>query len=227
MTEEEFRKKQIAQLKETARILLRPAERLPFPVVVEAMTSYEVLPITTSKHDQQLLKALAVACTATVVQSVKNPIQANRPNEVSTQVECLLQVQLEAGETTVEMPRSGRGGGGYPDRLLWHEELPSYLEVKVSRESNITQGSARNFFYQPTVQSKIQHSARHLLSGFSLREIAEKQWILTAWKIVDLFYLQVKLKPEYNANNLEIYRDDMILMQGDAKGIKSNNIAFV
>jgi len=29
----------------------------------------------------------------------------------------------------------------------------------------------------------------------------------------------VKLKPEYNANNLEIYRDEAILMEGDARRI--------
>ncbi|MDD5483054.1 MAG: hypothetical protein PHP98_05325 [Kiritimatiellae bacterium] len=37
-------------------------------------------------------------------------------------------------------------------------------------------------------------------------------------KIADLWFLKVKLKPEYNADNLEIYRTESILMEGD--GIK-------
>ena len=98
-----------------------------------------------------------------------------------------------------------------------------YLEVKVSREENITQGSARNFFYQPTANPKIQHSARHLLAGFALREQAVKSWILTSWKIVDLFHLRVKLKPEYNADNLEIYRNELVLLEGDSRGIKGSS----
>ena len=133
-----------------------------------------------------------------------------------------LQACLESAGVSVEMPRpaSGRSGGGYPDRLLWRDEKPTYLEVKVSREENIGQGSARNFFYQPTKHSKIRHSARHLLAGFSIRERSEKRWILTGWKIADLFHLRVKLKPEYNADNLEIYRDELVLLEGDASGAK-------
>ena len=135
-----------------------------------------------------------------------------------------LQACLEGVGVLVEMPSSAdgrvRGGSGYPDRLLWRDEKPTYLEVKVSREENIGKGSARNFFYQPTKHSKIRHSARHLLAGFSIRERSEKRWILTGWKIADLFHLRVKLKPEYNADNLEIYRDELVLLEGDASGAK-------
>ena len=99
---------------------------------------------------------------------------------------------------------------------------PSYLEVKVSREENIGKGSARNFFLPADSQpQKLSHSARHLLAGFAIRERAEKLWILTEWKIADLFHLRVKLKPEYNADNLEIYRDELILLTGDAHGTKT------
>lgn len=224
MKKENIREAQLAQLKDLARILLQPMGRLPFAVVVEAMTGHEVLPVMDTAKDNKLLNALAKACSQTVAESERSPIKANRPNDVSVKVEERLQVFLEGESVCVEKPRpkEGRGGGGgYPDRLLWLEETPSYLEVKVSREENMTQGSARNFFYQPTVNSKIQHSARHLLAGFSLREQEEKVWVLTGWKIADLFDLRVKLKPEYNADNLEIYRDGLVLMEGDANGIKT------
>ena len=222
MSKDELRDKQLAQLKEVARIFLGPIERLPFPVVVEAMTKCEIFPVGESAHDQSLLSTLAEACTQTVMESQHKAYHANRPNEVSVQVEKRLQFYLEHHKIDVEIPSApgGRGGGGgYPDRLLWLDGEPSYLEVKVSLEENITQGSARNFFYQPTSKSKIQHNARHLLAGFALRAQKEKMWTLTGWKVVDLFGLRVKLKPEYNADNLEIYRDELILMEGNQDGI--------
>ncbi len=221
MKKNELHEAQLAQLKELARVFLRPMGKLPFAVVVEAMTGHAVLPVDLAR-DGALLDALAKACAQTVADSLRAPITANRPNDVSVQIERRLQKQLESEGALVEMPRakSGRSGGGYPDRLLWLDEEPSYLEVKVSREENISQGSARNFFYQPVANSKIRHAARHLLADFALREKSEKSWILTAWKIADLFYLRVKLKPEYNADNLEIYRDELVLLEGDGGGIK-------
>ena len=143
-------------------------------------------------------------------------IGADRPNEVSTQVEKKLQTHLESAGVLVEMPRaaSGRGSGsGYPDRLLWHGETPTYLEVKVSQD--IQKGGLRSFYFKASKSTKIRHSARHLLAGFAIREQAEKLWVLTEWKIADLFHLRVKLKPEYNADNLEIYRDELILLEGE------------
>ncbi|MGR3914737.1 MAG: hypothetical protein OD918_09540 [Gammaproteobacteria bacterium] len=222
MDKNELRDKQLAQLKEAAKIFLRPQDKLPFSVVVEAMTGKEVLPMTESARDRGMLHVLAESCVRTVASSVRRPFAANRPNDVSAQVEKRLHSELEGENISVETPRSatGRGGGsGYPDRLLMYQDAPSYLEVKVSREQNIDQASARNFFFKPSIHSKIGHSARHLLAGFSLREVSEKLWILTGWKIVDLFDLRVSLKPEYNAANPEIYRDDLVLLQGDGGGI--------
>ncbi len=130
-------------------------------------------------------------------------------------------MQLESERIRVAKPTSaeGRTPGGYPDRLLWLGNEPTYLEVKVSREENIDEGSARNFFYQPTSHPKIRHDARHLLAGFAIKEVSDKRWMLTRWKIVDLWFLRVKLKPEYNADNPEIYREEAILMEGDGSGI--------
>jgi hypothetical protein len=197
MNAEEIRQRQLDQLKEAAKIFLRPMERLPFPVVVEAMTGKEVLPVTGRPQDMALLKALASACIQAVVASTKSPTTANRPNEVSAQIEDLLSEKLTAASLRVERPQaaSSHSPGGYPDLLVWQDREPTYLEVKVSREENIDQGSARNFFYQPTSRSKILHSGRHLLAGFAIKEIGEKQWVLKAWKLCDLWHLRVKLKP--------------------------------
>lgn len=221
MTPNELRDRQLEQLREAARIFLKPMERLPFPVVIEAMTGKQVLPVLKREEDTALLDKLAEACIAVVAGSRREKFEANRPNDVSTQVEEKLEKALKAGGINVERPKAeqGRSPGGYPDRLIWYGSEPTYLEVKVSREQNIAQGSARNFFYQPTANSKIRYDARHLLVGFAIQEAPEKLWILTGWKVVDLWHLRVKLKPEYNADNLEIYRDEAILIEGDEHAV--------
>jgi len=215
-------KKQYEQLKEAARVFLRPMEQLPFPVVLEAMTGHQILPMTGSARDKSLLNALAAACISTAKKSLRGGFVANRPNDVSVQVERALQenMEKEGMEVCIPKPVQGKGGGGgYPDRLLVFKGRPSYLEVKVSREQNINVGSARNFFYQPVKNSKITCSARHLLVGFAIREKSPKKWVLVEWTIVDLFGLKVRLKPEYNADNIEIYRNEIVLLKGSAKGI--------
>lgn len=116
MVSDELVMKQLAQLKQAAKIFLRLMEQLPFPVVVEAMTGHQIIPYV--KQDDAII-----------------------------------------------------------------------------------------------------YDARHFLCGFSITESAEKKWILQQWTVTDLWHLQVKLKPEYNANNLEIYRADAVLMKGDGKTV--------
>lgn len=217
MTQKEIDKLRLEQLKEAARIFLKPMEKLPFPVVLEAMTGYSILPVVDRPKDWNLLGILSRACIDVVANSKNTVIPANRPNDVSAKVEELLGYELTKNGARVEKPKAlkGRSPGGYPDRIVWIDNEPTYLEIKVSREENIDKGSARNFFYQPTVNTKIKYSTRHLLTGFAIRETSEKKWGLTKWKIVDLWFLKVKLKPEYNADNVEIYRPESILMEGN------------
>ncbi|MGI9559232.1 MAG: hypothetical protein ACR2NQ_06195 [Thermodesulfobacteriota bacterium] len=223
MERKEVEKKQLEQLKEAAKIFLKPMEKLPFPVVIEAMTGFQLIPYI-EEDDSNIIDALYESCIDTVQHSEANPITANRPNDVSTQVEDILREKLNHFGIKADKPKpKGKKSGssqGYPDLLLWDDKRPTYLEVKVSRVENIGKGSARNFFYQPTPNSKITHSARHLLCGFSMSEQGSKKWVLKEWKITDLWFLRVKLKPEYNANNIEIYRQEAIIIEGDRDGRK-------
>ncbi|MDD9855706.1 MAG: hypothetical protein OXU88_05970 [Gammaproteobacteria bacterium] len=222
MKREQIDKLQLEKLKEAAKIFLKPMERLPFPVVIEAMTGRQVIPYI-EEDDGELMAALAGSCIKTVNDSEKTPVEANRPNDVSTKVEKMLQGNLSDSGITAERPKpQGKqraSAQGYPDLLLWDADRPTYLEVKVSRVENISKGSARNFFYQPTKNSKIAHPARHLLCGFSIEEAGEKMWVLREWTVTDLWFLRVKLKPEYNADNLEIYRREAVILKGDGKNI--------
>ena len=223
MKRKDFEKQQLQQLKDMAEIFLKPMGKLCFPVVVEAMTGCKVIPYI-EEDDNELLSKLSDACKATVAYSENNPVPANRPNDVSSPVEGILQANLQSLEIQADKPRAkntqAKGPQGYPDLLISHANRPTYIEVKVSRVPNIAKGSARNFFYQPVKNSKITVDARHFLCGFSIEEASEKQWVLREWTITDLWFLRVKLKPEYNANNLEIYRDEAVLMKGDGKRVK-------
>jgi len=222
MKREDIDKLQLEKLKEAAKIFLKPMEQLPFSVVIEAMTGHQVIPYI-KEDDGGLIAALSAACVKTVNDSGKHPVAANRPNDVSAKVEKMLQDNLTESGVTAERPKpQGKqraAAQGYPDLLLWDADRPTYLEVKVSRVENISKGSARNFFYQPTQNSKITRDARHLLCGFSIEEDSEKKWILREWTITDLWFLRVKLKPEYNADNLEIYRREAVILKGDGKNV--------
>ena len=228
MNEEESQRRELLQLKEFAKRVLEQTKVLPFPLVVQAMTDHAVYPIRADAEDDiKLLGILSRSCIAAVAHSRENPITTNHPNDVSVHVEKILQNELwhRGAKTEIPQKEKGRSGGGYPDRIIWlKKDFPSYLEIKVSREENIGAGSARNFFYQPTADSKIRYSARHLLAGFTIREIKEKQWELTRWKITDLWFLQVKLKPEYNADNREIYKSEAVLIEGNGNSITAGKM---
>lgn len=218
MKREEVESEQVKQLKEMAKILLQPMEKLPFPVVVEAMTNCRIIPYV-EEDDKDLLDVLSTACMRTISDSVIHPIAASRPNEVSTKVENILQENLHKLGVSAERPKSKNkktgSPQGYPDLSLCYKDRPTYLEVKVSKSQNISKGSARNFFYQPVANSKIVQDARHFLCGFSMDELKEKEWTLQKWTVTDLWLLRVKLKPEYNADNTEIYRPEAIIRKGD------------
>lgn len=73
MKPDEIEKLQLQQLKEAAKIFLRPMERLPFPVVIEATTGKTVLPVAERPEDFDLLEKFSQACIRTAAQ-----LRANR-----------------------------------------------------------------------------------------------------------------------------------------------------
>lgn len=204
MTHEEFQQQQFEQYTEFVFDSIRRFDNLPLWMFVEAITGNRVLPIVPRPADVLLLEKLSQACIETVSESQSKLIRAEREKDLIFQTEKILESVIEKNNLRIDF-----------EGVIWQADEPTYLEVKVSREQNIEQGSARNFFFQPTANTKIIYSARHLLAGFAVREISEKKWILVNWKLVDLWFLRVKLKPEYNADNLEIYRPEAILVKGD------------
>lgn len=208
-------RRQLEQLRELSKELLRPLKRVPFWLVIETLTSHRVERFGDDARDSPLLDALAAAAMETVSATQRAPVQANRPNDVSVPIEALVKPALERQGVH---PEKLRGSGGYPDlKTRGPQGLISFLEIKVSRVENIDTGSPRNFFYQPTEGSKIDSGARHLICAFAIQEVSEKKWHALNWRIADLWGLPVSLKPEFNADNRAIYSQDNLLATGDAR----------
>lgn len=103
---------------------------------------------------------------------------------------------------------------GYPDEVIFDKQgRTTYLEVKTT--SRRETGSPRDFFFSPLTNSKkkITDDARHLLLCFDIDEIEEKHFLITGWCLIDLFDVKVTMKPEFNTNNLELYKQKHIIYE--------------
>lgn len=212
---DETERHQFEQLRELSKELLRPLKKVPFWLVIETLTSHRVERFGDDPRDEQLLGALAGAAMETTAATQRARVRANRPNDVSVQIESLIKPRLEGREVTLE---TLRGTGGCPDlKMRDRYGRAAFLEIKVSRTENIDTGSPRNFFYQPTEGSKIDCPARHLICAFAIEEVSTKRWRAVNWRIADLWGLVVSLKPEFNADNRALYSSDNLLATGDAR----------
>lgn len=107
---------------------------------------------------------------------------------------------------------------GYPDEVINDKYgRTTYLEVKTTTRRNV--GSPRDFFFSPLKNSKkkIKNDGRHLLLCFDTFEQKEKEFIVTGWCLIDLFNIKVSMKPEFNTDNLELYKKENILLEVDLR----------
>jgi hypothetical protein len=128
----------------------------------------------------------------------------NRINEVSRAIENELVEEIrKTGLKPKMLPTMG-----YPDiELIDQHGRLTYLEVKIS--SSVKRSSLRSFYY--TTGKKIKTDARHLLLGLLITEEKDKYWKIEEWTLTDLSKLNVQLKAEFNASNIDIYKPELIL----------------
>ncbi|PMQ00804.1 MAG: hypothetical protein CBR30_09230 [Dictyoglomus sp. NZ13-RE01] len=103
---------------------------------------------------------------------------------------------------------------GYPDEKITDiYGRVTYLEVKATSRRDV--GSPRDFYFSPLKNSKnkVSEDGHHLLLCFDTFERKEKEFIITGWCLIDLFNIKVSMKPEFNADNLELYRKENILLE--------------
>ncbi len=220
----------LQQYREMIRRLISAFQGVDFPIVVESTLGLEVEPFKADHpYDQALLNDLIQIADAILNTYSVQPIDRAsyrqitgrtpsnfRPNEVGIALEHVFP------QIAMQMTQSNRLAAirlavhlkahGYPDTELtdiWGRT--TYLEIKATTRPQ--EGSARDFFFTPlsATSRKIIRAARHLLLGFIVEEVSAYCFRTIGWKLVDLARIRVSLKPEFNANNLEIYKPEAVL----------------
>lgn len=109
---------------------------------------------------------------------------------------------------------------GYPDaEVVDNLGRTTYVEIKATTRPN--EGSPRDFFFTPlgNTRAKVTKDGRHLLLSFITREPEARKFNVIGWKLADLSKIIVSMKPEFNADNLEIYKKEAIIAQRDLQDI--------
>lgn len=227
----------LRQYQETIRKIINAFRGVDFPIVVESTLGVEVEAFNTADtRDQALLNDLTAIADEILNTYSTRPIDRQlyhqltkrqptsfRPNEVGIALEHFFperSMQMVANKqvSTIRAVHYLKAHG-YPDSEIediW--DRTTYLEIKVTTRPDI--GSARDFFLTPlsATSRKVTRPARHLLLGFILEEEVEVHRFRTiGWKLVDLSRIKLSLKPEFNANNLEIYKREAILCERKLK----------
>jgi len=106
-----------------------------------------------------------------------------------------------------------RQAAGYPDITVKGEGKTLYVDCKIFQRKT-KESSLRAFYFKPSERNKITESCPHVLIGFEVEAIGggnKSPFVVNDFKIVDLYDLQVNFKPEFNANNPMIYRQEAIV----------------
>jgi len=216
-------KERLEQLEEVLAQFLKPVKGIPFNVVVRALCERKVIPVDTSlEADRQLIDALT-RCAVQVGKDLRvKPIRRPRPNEVGNDIEGYIMAALPSVGVKCARPLSagGRGQGvGYPDILLEDATgRPAYLEAKIYSHDTAN-SSMRSFYLSPSENFKVSKDARHLLLAFEMvRELLPGSQLYSfkavAFKLVDLFNLEIDVKYEFQSDNRRLYEKGALLAAG-------------
>lgn len=217
MTDEKY----VRDLKETISKFMAPLKNVPFPIVINAISGYSVVPFNKDDTaDEILLEKLVKAMKKATKAANRTGIFANRPNEVGNYIEPFVRNALnELGiKATIPTTTSGKHkAAGYPDiELRDSDGRTTYLECKTYNLKS-ENSSFRAFYFQPSEEFKITADARHLLVGFEIKvekRNGRKAFVPIRWRLYTLDDLRVQVKHEFNASNKDIYRDKALLAKG-------------
>ncbi len=212
-------KNALEKLHEYRKIIGRVLEAfrgVSFPLVVEVATNTKVEPFDLKdEKDAKLVQELSMLADIIIRKFYEEPIQIKRINEVSNFLEKQLpkifaqkRDQFQTIKTIEHL-----SGVGYPDEeVLDIYGRVTYMEIKGTTRPET--GSARDFYFTPGAESrkKIRANARHALSSFIITGIPNA-FKTIGWKLVDLSKITVSMKPEFNADNTELYRKETVIAE--------------
>ncbi|WP_309386792.1 hypothetical protein [Cerasicoccus frondis] len=182
----------------------------PLPVLIEQISGYQVIP-----WNGQLQDLLRDAAESVRAAAQAQPVTSGRINEVGLRVEQLLRTALEAEGFNVDTPRTQSGrrqSAGYPDLVARKDGQTFYVEVKCFSEGT-TNSTQRTFYLSPSDDPKIREDAHHLLFGFQVKEVAEGQYSVESYEVLDLFGLECAMKVEFNASNRDLYNGELTILK--------------
>jgi hypothetical protein len=139
-----------------------------------------------------------------------------RINEASRFFEDSLLARIDAlPNFRCESPPTADGKSqrsGYPDLKIVHEPSGAifYLDPKLF-ETGSEKSSLRTFYFEPKGETnKVLDDAVHLLVGIA-HDGNDGKWQFLHWHLVDLYDFKVRLKAEFQSNNKELYREELLL----------------
>lgn len=214
-------------LEETIKTLSKAKKELSkvsMKELIEGHTGTEVLSFDKTKH-RELLEEIKLICESILAKFENSGItreiyedwrgkkvNAFRNNEVGNFCEWLVSQaykHLEGGPKTIEKVTL-MSSSGYPDLLFETKFGKVFVEIKATSRPN--KGSPRDFYYSisKSTLKKVSSDGLHLLIGFVAQQ-GDGKFNLVGFKIVDISRITVKLKLEFNTDNLGIYSKETTL----------------
>lgn len=190
-----------------------------FAVVAEAASGKKVIPMEKMKSADRVKAAIVKAVDRSIAEMNQEGSlvkRLRRINEGSIFFENALHKMLDAEEgLRCEFPKTRDGNvqrSGYPDLVITDELTGEvyYLDPKLLEQGS-TKSSLRTFYFEPKDQTlKITQDAAHLLVGIEHNGV-DGNWKFTGFHLVDLFFLKVRLKAEFQAPNQDVYSERSVL----------------
>lgn len=190
-----------------------------FAVVAEAASGKKVIPMEKMKSADRVKAAIVKAVDRSIAEMNQegSPVKRlRRINEGSIFFENALHKMLDAEEgLRCEFPKTRDGNvqrSGYPDLVITDELTGEvyYLDPKLLEQGS-AKSSLRTFYFEPKDQTlKITQDAAHLLVGIE-HDGVDGNWKFTGFHLVDLFFLKVRLKAEFQAPNQDVYSERSVL----------------
>lgn len=224
-------KKRMENYERIIREILGAFSKLEFHIVVESTIHKKIIPVDkNNEEDKLLMEDIKTIVNDFAIKYNKTPItfdlykslvkppkpKSFRNNEVGVFADKIIPLFFEKNKHKLKIVNSFERLQlmGYPDEKITDVYgRVTYLEVKATSRRDV--GSPRDFFFSPLKNSKkkIRDDGHHLLLCLDTFERKEKEYIVTGWCLIDLFNIKVSMKPEFNTDNLELYRKENILLE--------------
>jgi len=232
MNDEEY----IKDLEKTIGKFLEPIKGIPFHIAIKAVYGKEVFKFDREdEKNEELIDDLAKAAEIAGKNASQHGIFTNRPNEAGNKIADYAKIALKQLGLKPETPKrvdGKRQATGYPDTCLRDKyERYIYLEYKTYASKTID-STQRTFYFSPPPEkskSKIIYDIPHLMLSFEMNRaiISGKEcYIPIGWKIVDLYYIKVDVKHEFNTNNRELYKREAIIREGGLQSYRPSLASY-